>query len=239
MKIKTISIIGVILVVAILSGTLVVFMMGGGEPSFSQELPSMDEAPTETYNFDPTDEIMIEDGNTMYWPVSGPSNSTDVILVTGIQVRVVWSDDENPPATRPMYQNMPDTMTLDVVAKPFLSSIRTDENNTEDSNATKSSESDAGSTRADLDMKSNPILLEAGTDENVSFDPSGSSDPGNTGLFVAVTCTAGHIEATRPAMLRYTDRGDEVSLTVSITVKTVPTEVFELWVEEQSRSSEW
>jgi hypothetical protein len=239
MQIKTISIIGAVLVVAILLGTVVIFMMGGGEPSFTEDLPTMDEAPTETFNFDPTEEVMVEDEGTVYWPISGPVNSTDVVLVTGIQVRIAWSDDENPPASRPLYQNMPDTMTLDVVAAPYLSSVKGDGNDTANSTVVKSSRSDTGSTRVDLDMKSNPILLDSGSNENLSFDPAGSSEPGNSGLYVAVSCIAGHIEASRPAMLRYTDRGDEVSLTISVTVRIVPTEVFEQWVAEQTQESTW
>jgi hypothetical protein len=239
MKIKTISIIGAVLILAILSGTLLIFMMGGGEPSFSKELPTMDEAPTETLNFNPTEEIMIEDGGTTYWPISGPSNSTDVILVTGIQVRIAWSDDENPPASRPLYRNMPDTMTVDVVATPYLQSIQTEGNDSANSTVTTSANSDTGSIGVDLSLLSNPILLEAGTDENVSFDPAGTSESGNTGLYIAVSCMAGHIEASRPAMLRYTDRGDEITISVLITIKIVPTEVFEHWVAEQTSESLW
>jgi hypothetical protein len=239
MRIKTITIFGTILLVAILSGVLLIFMMGGGEPSFSQELPTMDEAPTETFSFNPNEEIMIEDESTVYWPISGPSNSTDVILVTGVQVFIAWADDENPPASRPLYQNMPDTMTLDVVASPYLESVRSDGNDTANSTVVKSASSDTGSTRVDLNMMSNPLLLEAGSGENISFEPAGSSDPGNTGLYIAVSCMAGHIEATRPAMLRYTDRGDEIIISVQIMVKIVPTEVFENWVAEQTSESIW
>jgi hypothetical protein len=239
MKISTITIIGAALIVAISLGTLLIFMMGGGEPGFAAELPSMEEAPTETYNFEPTAEVMVNDEGSVYWPIYGPSNSTEVVLVTGAQILLTWSDDENPPASRPMYQNMPDTMTLEVVGSPYLQTLGSEGNNTENSTVSKTSMADTGTTRVDLDMKSSPVLLESGTDENLSFDPSGSSDHGNTGLYISVSCMAGHIEASRPAMLRYTDRGDEVSITVSITVKRVPVEVFEQWVQEQTQTSEW
>jgi hypothetical protein len=182
---------------------------------------------------------MVHDEETVYWPIYGPSNSTDVILVTGIQVLITWSDDEEPPAIRPMYQNTPDTMTLDIVASPYLQSLQSGANDTENSTITKSSNSDAGSTRVDLDMKSSPLLLESGSDDNVSFDPSGSSEHGNTGLYIGVSCIAGNIEASRLAMLMYTDSGDEISLDVTISFKSVPTEVFDAWVQEQTEGPEW
>jgi hypothetical protein len=134
---------------------------------------------------------------------------------------------------------MPDTMTLDVVAAPYLQSIQTEGNDSANSTVTTSANSDTGSIGVDLSLLSNPILLEAGTDENVSFDPAGTSESGNTGLYIAVSCMAGHIEASRPAMLRYTDRGDEITISVLITIKIVPTEVFEHWVAEQTSESLW
>ncbi len=183
---------------------------------------------------------MVADGGTVYWPIFGPSNSTSVILVTGIQVHITWSDDEQPPAFRPTYQNMPDTMNLGVSAIPFLSSFDESENSTDpNSTLTQYSSSDAGNARIDLNMGSDPTLLKEGNNENISFDPLGASEPGNTGLYISVECTAGHLESSRPALLRYTDRGDEVSLTISITIKRVPVETFEIWVEQQTRSNEW
>jgi hypothetical protein len=220
-------------------GTLLIFMMGGGEPGSSEELRTMDEFTVETINFETSGEVMVNDEETVYWPIHGPSNSTEVILVTGIQVLLTWSDDEQPPASRPMYQNTPDTMTLDVVASPYLQSLDSGANGTENSTVSKSSNADTGTTRVDLDMKSSPVLLETGSDGNVSFDPAGSSEHGSTGLYIGVTCLAGNIEASRPAVLMYTDRGDEVSLDVTISLKRVPQEVFEAWVQEQTQGPEW
>jgi hypothetical protein len=241
MKAKIFAIIGAVLAVAVILGTVLIFMTGGGEPSFKEDLPTMDEVPSETINFDPTGEVMIPDQEEVFWPIYGPTNSTEVIMVTGIQVHITWSDDENPPASRPFYQNMPDTMTLEVTASPYLQSVENGGNDTANETGviSKTSMSESGNTRVDLDLKASPVVLEEGGDTNLSFDPSGFSDKGSTGLYIGISCIAGHIESSRPALLRYTDRGDEITMTVSITIKKVPAEVFEAWVAEQTASSEW
>ncbi|MGA1820161.1 MAG: hypothetical protein ACMUHU_04035 [Thermoplasmatota archaeon] len=238
MKAKVIGIIGAVLAVVILLIVGVTLLMGGGESGAAKQVMSMDEIVEETIDLDPTGEVMVVNEGTVYWPVQGPGNSTDVIMITGIQVLVSWSDDEQPPASRPFYENTPDQMSLDVVAVPFLVTLDSSGNSTANNTIVASSRSDTGSTRIDLDLMSTPVVLSAGDGDNASFDPAGSSEPGNTGLYISVSCIAGNIEATRPALLMYTDRGDEVTLTVSISFKRVPQEVFEAWVTEQS-GSDW
>jgi hypothetical protein len=205
----------------------------------------MDEIPADTMNFEPTPEVMVPDEGEVFWPIFGPTNSTEVVMITGIKVHMTWSDDENPPLFRPFYQNLPDTMTLGVTGTPYLQSIESggnttdDENNTAGGTVTKTSMSDSGTTRVDLDLRSTPIVLGEGSDTNLSFDQAGTSDPGNSGLYISVSCIAGHIESTKPSAIRYLDQGDEVILTISITYKRVPSDVFEAWVEEQTHSSDW
>jgi len=234
MKAKVLGIIGAVIAVILLLVVGLTFLMGGGESGTAKEMMTMDEIVEETVDLDPTGEVMVLDEGTVYWPVLGPGNSTDVIMITGLQVLVTWSDDEQPPAYRPFYENTPDEMTVEAVAVPFLSTLDPSDNSTANNTLMASSRSDTGSTRIDLDLMSTPVVLTTGNGENVSFDPAGSSDPGNTGLYISVSCIAGNIEPTRPGFLMYTDRGDEVTLTVSISFKRVPQNVFDAWVTEQS-----
>ncbi|MGA1793949.1 MAG: hypothetical protein ACMUHM_08365 [Thermoplasmatota archaeon] len=238
MKAKVIGIIGAVLVVVLLLVVGLTFLMGGGGSGAAKEMISMDEIVEETIDLDPAEDIMVPDEGTVYWPVQGPANSTEVIMITGIQVLISWTDDEQPPASRPLYENTPDQMSLDVVAVPYLATIDPSGNSTANNTITASSNSDMGSTRIDLDLMSTPVVLTAGGGENVSFDPAGASEPGNTGLYISVSCIAGHIEASRPALLRYTDRGDEVTITMSISFKRAPQEVFDAWLAEQTRTEE-
>jgi hypothetical protein len=239
MKKKTVAILGSVAIVVILVGVIMIVMMGGGEPSIKQDLPTMDEIPSETIHFEPTSEVMIPDEGEVFWPIHGPTNSTEVIMITGIQVHVTWSDDESAPARKPLYENMPDTMSIDIVAKPYLQSLESDGNDTSNGTMTSSSDAITGTVRIDMDLKASPVLLEEGPDTNISFDPAGSADGGNTGLYIKISCLAGDIEKSMPALRVYPDRGDEVTMTVTITVKKVPVEVFEAWVEEQTQSTEW
>ena len=239
MKAKLIGIIGVVAVVFILLSVVVIFMMGGGESGVARTMITMDEIVEETVNMEPTEEVMVPDEGTVFWPIYGPVNSSEVIMLTGIQVIVSWSDDEPPPASRPFYENTPDQMTLEVVAMPFLSTLEQSGNESANNTFLATSRSDTGSTRIDMDLKSMPVVLAEGTSDNLTMDPAGSSEPGNTGLFISVSCLAGHIEANRLAALRYTDRGDEVTLTVTLSYKRVPQDVFDAWVAEQTRETEW
>jgi hypothetical protein len=136
---------------------------------------------------------------------------------------------------------MPDTMTLDVTAKPYLQSLETDGNDTGNETGTisKVSFSDSGNTRVDLDLKASPVVLEEGPETNVSYDPEGTTDAGNTGLYIKVSCVAGDMESSKPSLLLYTDRGDEITMTVTINAKFVPREVFDAWVAEQTQGNEW
>jgi hypothetical protein len=238
MKGKVIGIIGGVAVSLILLVTVVVFAMGNDGPTFKKEIPTMEEIPEETIHLDPTPEVMVGDQNTVYWPILGPSNSTEIILVTGVQVHLTWSDDESAPALRPMYQNMPDTMTLQAVAVPLIGSGG-DNSSAENGTLTMTGRSDTGSTRIDMDLASTPVMLEEGTDTNISFNPDGAGDPGNSGLYLSVSCEAGDLEASRPALLLYNDMGDEVTLTISVTIKRIPAVTFEQWYETQNGVSEW
>jgi len=238
MNAKVVGIIGAVIAVIILLVVGLIFFMGGGESGEAKQMMTLDEITAETITLDPAENIMVLDEGTFYWPLMGPANSTEIIMITGLQVLVTWSDDEQPPSSRPFYENTPDEMTLEAVAVPFLSTIDSSDNSTANNTLMATSRSDTGSTRIDLDLMSTPVVLSTGSGENISYDPAGASEPGNTGLYISVSCIAGDIKATRPALLMYTDRGDEVTLEVSISFKRIPQNVFDSWVIEQS-GADW
>jgi hypothetical protein len=222
---------------------VVVALVGGKEDTPSMEIPGLEEFGEEVVDFQ-TENVMINDQETVYWDIGRPGNTTDNVLVTGVQVLIVWSDDERAPSTRPLYTNTPDTFILSVIGVPVLGrSPSADGNNTngtvEGGELRISSTSQMGSTRVTLECMNNPILLEQkgnGTGTDFEWDPAGNSEPGNTGLFINVTCMAGHIESSRPALLRYTDQGDEITMSIALSYKIVPDEVLESWLSTNSRS---
>jgi len=239
MNFKLLGITGGVVLTAILLVTVLVFAIGGEGPGLKEEPPTMEEIPEETIHFDPTPEIMVEDQNTVYWPIFGPSNSTEIILVTGVQAHLTWSDDESAPTLRPMYQNMPDTMTIQTVATPVIASGDGDNSSNANGTITMTGRSDTGTTRIDLDLASTPVVLVEGAGSNISFSEEGTSEPGASGLFISVSCMAGDLEASRPALLLYNDMGDEVSLTISVRIKRVPADTFDEWYRAQNGVSEW
>lgn len=239
MNLKLLGITGGVALTAILLVTVIVIAMGEEGPGFKEEPPTMEEIPEETIHFDPTPEIMVEDQETVYWPIFGPSNSTEIILVTGVQAHLIWSDDESAPTLRPMYQNVPDTMTLKAVATPIIGSSSVDNSSNANGTITITGRSDTGNTRVDLDLASTPVVLVEGAGSNISFSEEGASEPGTSGLYISVSCVAGDLEASRPALLLYNDMGDEVSLTISVTIKRVPVDTFDEWYRTQNEVSKW
>jgi hypothetical protein len=221
---------------------IVVAFVGGKEEAPSIDIPGLEEYGEEVEDL-LAENVMINDQETVYWDIGRPGNSTDIILVTGVQVLIAWSDDERAPSTRPFYMNTPDTFILSVVGVPVLNRGDAPDGNTtnatEDDSIRMSSTSQMGTTRVTLDILNNPILLESeGNETGTEFewDPAGKTEPGRTGLFINVTCIAGHIESTRPALLRYNDPGDEITMSISLSYKAVPQEVFDFWLKSNSRS---
>jgi hypothetical protein len=217
-------------------------IVGGKEEAPSMEIAGLEEYGEETRDL-LTENIMVEDGQTKYWNIGRPGNTTDIILVTGVQVLIAWSDDERAPVTRPFYTNTPDTFTLSIIGEPLLdkglSSGENSTNQTSTSTIRQSSTSQMGTTRVILEILNNPILLEREgneTGDDWQWNPEGEAEPGNTGLFINVTCIAGDIVSSRPALLRYTDPGDEISMSVAVSYKVVPEEVVTNWLESNSRS---
>jgi hypothetical protein len=225
-----------------LTTIVVVAIVGGKDDSPTIDLPGLEEYGEETIPLQ-AENIMVEDGQTMYWDIGRPGNSTDIILVTGIQVLIAWSDDEMAPATRPLYTNTPDTFILSAIGVPLLSRDNTtagnNTNQTTEDVVRISSTSQMGTTRVALNILNNPILLSrSGNDTGTEWewDPAGAAEPGNTGLFINITCIAGHIESSRPALLRYTDPGDEVTISISLSFKSVPDEVVQYWLKNNKRA---
>ncbi len=221
---------------------VIVALVGGKEEAPSMKAPGLEEYGETTTTF-VCEGRMVGDGETVYWNIGRPGNSTDLILVTGVQVLIAWSDDEAPPVSRPLYSNTPDTFILSAIGIPLL--WRNDPaggnntNGTEEKVVRVSSTSQMGTTRVSLDIMNNPILLEREgneTGDEWQWDPEGASQPGRTGLYINVTCIAGHIESNRPALLRYNDPGDEISMSIALSYKAVPKEIVDSWLENNYRS---
>ena len=192
------------------------------------------------------DNVMVEDEQTLYWDIAFSSNSTDIIVITGVQILMIWSDDESPPAFRPTYDNTPDTFILSIEGIPLLGAGNggADDNSTNvttTDTVRTSSTSNMGSTRVTLDAMNNPILMKTtgnGSSNSTvtEWKQEGSTEPGNTGLFINVTCIAGDIVSNRPALLMYNDLGDEVTMTIKVFYKSIPQNVLDNWIELNSRS---
>lgn len=230
------SVVSAIFMVTILTIALV----GGKEDAPEVEVPGIEEYAEETVEFG-FENKMIGDLETVYWDIGSASNSTDAVIVTGIQILIAWSDDESAPTLRPLYTNTPDEFYLTVEGIPVLQGSTTTSNMTENRTIRVSSHSDMGSARVNFNILDNPILLSSQnlTVDNktgLEWDPVGTDGPGNTGLFINVTCIAGHIEPSRQHILRYTDQGDQITMSVSLSFKTVPMEILESWIKSNTRS---
>lgn len=206
-----------------------------------EKLPGIEEYAEETIDLAQVEDVMVTEDEVIYWNIGRPENGTDIILVTEVQVIISWSDDESAPALRPLYDNKPDTFYLTIEGIPLLTSgISNDGNETNTTTgkvASVTSTSNMGSTRATLDILNNPILvgpMEGGSNGTAwGWDPQGSTEKGNTGLYINITCVPGDIEASRPALLLYNDLGDEVTMNVKISYKTVPEEIVNSWLDQQ------
>ncbi len=242
---KKIMIIGgaVSLVLLITMASVAIF--SGKSELEEEKIPGLEEFGEDFFDLSVVN-VMVEDEQTLYWDISVPSNSTDIIVITGVQILMTWSDDENPPAFRPTYANTPDTFILSVEGIPLLGNGGGGEGDNSTNVTTTgviriASISNMGNTRVNLDALNNPILLK--TTGNGSSNTTaqseweeGASEPGDTGLFINVTCIAGDIVSNRPALLMYTDNGDEVTMTIKVFYKSIPQEVLDNWIELNSRA---
>lgn len=238
---KLIIIIGSIVSVIFLVTTLTIAIVGGKEEAPEPQIPGIEEYAEESVEFG-FENRMIEDEQTVYWNIGAPSNSTEAIVVTGIQILIAWSDDEPTPIGRFMYENQPDEFYLTVEGIPVLQgTTSTTENMTNNRTVRVSSNSNMGSTRVNFNILDNPIHLGSQnmTVDNktgLEWDPAGTESPGNTGLYINVTCIAGDIEANRPALLRYTDQGDQITMSIFLNFKRIPYDILENWIEKSTRS---
>ena len=238
---KMIIIISSIVSVVFMITVLTIALVGGKEDAPEDKPPGIEEYAEETVDLI-VENIMIDNEQTVYWDIGAPSNSSDAVLVTGIQVLIAWTDDEPVPPGRFFYENKPDEFYLSVEGIPLLQGTTSASSNTTGNRTIRvSANSNMGSTRVNFDILDNPILLgyqnsTANGTSGFEWDPNGKDRPGNTGLFINVTCIAGQIESKRPALLIYTDFGDEITMSVKLSYKSVPMDVLESWIKSNTRS---
>jgi hypothetical protein len=220
-------------VVILAGGAIAVFALSGGEEVSAPGVPEISSFPDQRTGFTIPDEtVEITDGSTMYFPII--PNGTDVVLISQVKAGIRWSDDEQPPAWRLTYQNEPDTMFMEVV----VLSDSGEANDTLNMNST----SETGSINIMFNMANNNGIVKGDGGANWTFPETGDTSLGaNATFYIAVSCAAGDIRATRPAALLYNDPGDRIGMTVEITYKQVPLEIYEYWQREAeaSASSEW
>ena len=207
-----------IVVLLILGGGLFALTMRGDDEVGGEEYPLISSYPEDTINFATSEEVMIGDGQTVYFPIS--PNGSQIMIMTEATATISWEDDEIPPSWRLTYENKPDTMTLGAHAE----SMQGNESHTQ------SVESTRGTANIMLNMKNAYGVVKGSGESNWTFDEQGVSQiPGNASFYVNVSCTAGHIESNRPALLYYSDPGDGVILTITIKYRMVPENVYNYW----------
>lgn len=204
--------------VVIVAGGLALALSGKGEKG-GPEIPRIDTFPDQSYTLETDGPVMVNDGQTMFWPIA--NNGSEVMLVYSVSVFVTWSDDEEPPAWRVTYVNEPDTFDafIDLNSSAVNVSARTQ--------ATSST----GSLTTTMNLQANPGVVLGNGQPNWTFPASGQADPGqNDTLYLSIRCTAGHIRSTMPGhVIMYTDRGDEIEVQLTIKYKLIPQDVFEYW----------
>jgi len=203
---------------AILVVAVAVMVMGGGNESNAAEVPRLDTFNDMTLELSTEGPVMVNDMSTVYFPIQG--NGSDVMLIYSAKARVTWSDDEQPPAWRVTYSNEPDNF----VVKIMMDDARG--NGTFNTTA----DSSTGSLLVDLTPLGGVGIVKGTGSENMTQSLVGMADPGGNGTFhVAVSCVAGDIRGQGPHLLLYTDRGDEIDLTVTVRYKMVPYDIYEYW----------
>ena len=82
-------------------------------------------------------------------------------------------------------------------------------------------------------MKSDFGVVKGGGSDNWTLSTDASEQPpANSSFYISVFCEPGHIESSRPALLRYTDTGDEITINVSMKYRSVPEDVYNYWKEK-------
>ena len=224
-------IIGAVIAILVIGTGSFLALSGGEEEEKKVEYQRLDQYSEEMLSFSTEAAVTVGDGNTVYFPIEGIGNGTEVVLLTEVVALATWSDDEVPPAWRVTYQNEPDTMTLSIFGVPMnvAEGNQTDDNNTAAPATVAISQT--GTVRAMRQMTQNPVVL-GGTGENITIDMAGGGDDGGTGAYVSVHCQAGAIKSSRPALLLYNDFGDEINLNIQMKFRIVPLDVYNYWMEQ-------
>ena len=230
-------IIGAVIAVLIIGTGSFFAFTGGEEEKPKVEYERLDQYAEEMLTFSTDAPLDIADEETLYFPIEGIGNGTDVVLLTEVVALVTWSDDEVPPAWRVTYQNEPDIMTLTIFGIPMnvAEGNQTGDNNTAAPSTV--AQSHTGTARAMRQMTQNPVLL-TGPGENISVDMSGGPDEGDTGAYVSVSCVTGPIRSSGTRLLMYNDLGDEINVNIQIKFRRVPTEVFDYWAAIEAEQEE-
>ena len=204
--------------VLVVAGALALALSGKGENK-GAEIPRIDTFPDQSYTLETDGPVMVNDGQTMFWPIA--NNGSEVMLVYSVSVFVTWSDDEEPPAWRVTYVNEPDTFNA------FIELNSSPVNVTSSAQATSST----GTLTVTMNMQANPGVVFGNGQPNWTFPASGQTELGqNESLYLSLGCVAGDIKSTMPGhVIMYTDRGDEVEITLTIKYKLIPQDVFEYW----------
>ncbi len=225
-------IIGAVIAILVIGTGSFLALSGGEEEERTVKYLRLDQYMEEMLSFSTDAPVTVGDEETIYFPIEGIGNGTEVVLLTEVVAMAQWQDDEVPPAWRVTYQNEPDTMTLSIFGIPMnvAEGNQSDDNNTA-APATVAI-SHTGTVRAMRQMTQNPVVL-GGAGENITIDMAGGEDDGGTGAYVSVHCQAGMIESSRPAVLLYTDHGDEINLNIQIKFRLVPLEVYNYWLEQE------
>lgn len=224
-------IIGAVIAILVIGTGSFLALSGGEEEEKKVEYQRLDQYAEEMLSFSTDAAVTVLDGETVYFPIEGIGNGTEVVLLTEVVALATWADDEVPPAWRVTYQNEPDIMTLSIFGIPMnvAEGNQTGDNNTA-APATVAI-SHTGTVRAMRQMTQNPVVL-GGTGENITIDMAGSGEEGGTGAYVSVHCQAGPIRSSRPALLMYNDFGDDINLNIQIKFRLVPLEVYNYWLEQ-------
>ena len=220
----------VIAILVIGTGSFLAFS-GVEEEESSVEYERLDQFAEEMLSFSTDAPVTVLDEETIYFPIEGIGNGTEIVLLTEVVALVTWSDDEVPPAWRVTYQNEPDTMTLTIFGIPMnvAEGNQTDDNNTA-APATVAT-SHTGTARAMRQMTQNPVVL-TGPGENISVNMAGGPDKGDTGAYVSVSCVAGPIRSSGTRFLMYNDNGDDININIQIKFRLIPLEVYNYWLEQ-------
>ena len=209
MRLVLVIIIVVVLIVAVSAGV----MMMGGDDKPGPSTNKIDPAKLEDFDLTTTITGSASEFQTIMWTLNTMVEGNGTVLVDGITMSLEWQDEPDQTWAGRVRENSPDSFQLQI-------DIGTGNYTVESEMTPNDAGSKQGSVMLNLDMAStNYTYVMVGNASDLDL-PEGVVDLG-VDLYV-VMGEAGDLYASGPAAIKLNDFGNDYTLTVTMTGKSIP-----------------